>query len=1148
MGGFLSVLPIVARRVAANWRLLVAVVVGAVLAAAIMSTTAIYTDAIRDLGLSFAIRERHQDEINLTVRSTSQTGLGADYERSQEYIESNANAWFGSIIKGDPTAIGRSATFYPTAPGEPVNEADQGRDRGHFVFVTNLEPHINVVEGVLPGDAPPATPDAAPAIDVAVGAETARRLGLTVGQELDMNPFWRLELDPIRVRIVGMIEPKDPAEEFWVTQDELFTFNSRNWDTIPMVISRETFFNTVVGYLPSMTSDYTTLVYLDTSGVNSRNAESMRFALEGYTRNLGSNVLRTSVQTALPEVLATYDEKLFFTRIPLLVLVLQIAAIVLYYLFMVSTMLVERQASEIALLKSRGATTFQVMRIYVIEGLAILAFALLLGPPIAAFVVSLLGHTPPFQDLSGGASLQVNLSRQAYYWAAAGAALAFLTLLLPAYQATRQTMVQQRTASARPPKQSAFTRYYLDVVLVIVGGILLYQLDRRGSLVNDDFFGEQSVDPVVLLTPAFFILTVGLVFLRLFPLVLRLLAWAVSKAQGAAVLIGMWQLVRNPVHYSRLVLLLMLATAVGMFSASFGATLDSSYADRANYEAGAEVRIDNMRIVQAAGPDEVNTSLQDQFGAEKVTQVYRMGGSEGDLGGRTSFDILGVEPEALPDVAYFRQDFAGESLGSLMESLGPSLAGEDHGLVLPADARWLGVWVNPIDMRSRFGLGVEVRDASGRYFSYVMGPDEVVEMEPGWTLLVADLSQTLRNNRFRGPGPDINGPYPVAEPIAPLTVTSLSLLSPTRQAAPQGVLQFDDLHTSSAPALPGNLGETRLRPDPERAGGNLPNAQVVAAFDATSDWLVPQGALPTPLNDLTRTQSDGTFTALELSWQPQEGRLDTHALIPNKGERVLPVIASEGFLRSSGLQVGDVTQIFVNSLFIQAQIVESFDLFPTLGDSRREPALVTNGSMLAALLNSNPRGPLIYANEAWIDAGDDGLAEIRSQVESGTLSGTVVSVADIQAVQESDPLVAAGWEGILFISFAAILLLSAIGFLIYSYLTAQRRTLEFAVLRTMGFSKKQIAAVVAFEQLFVIGLGMAAGTLMGMRLGSLMIRYMGLTETGDEVLPPLQLEINWLTIGSAWLVLAAVFIVTIATVVLLYSRLALHRVLRIGEA
>jgi ABC-type antimicrobial peptide transport system permease subunit len=119
--------------------------------------------------------------------------------------------------------------------------------------------------------------------------------------------------------------------------------------------------------------------------------------------------------------------------------------------------------------------------------------------------------------------------------------------------------------------------------------------------------------------------------------------------------------------------------------------------------------------------------------------------------------------------------------------------------------------------------------------------------------------------------------------------------------------------------------------------------------------------------------------------------------------------------------------------------------------------------------------------------------------------------------------------------------------LIYSYLTAQRRTLEFAVLRTMGFSQRQIAAVVGFEQLFVIGMGMLAGTVLGLRLGSLMIRYMGVTETGDRALPPMVLEVNWFTIGSAWLILGMAFLGTIGVVVLLYSRLALARVLRIGE-
>jgi ABC-type antimicrobial peptide transport system permease subunit len=199
------------------------------------------------------------------------------------------------------------------------------------------------------------------------------------------------------------------------------------------------------------------------------------------------------------------------------------------------------------------------------------------------------------------------------------------------------------------------------------------------------------------------------------------------------------------------------------------------------------------------------------------------------------------------------------------------------------------------------------------------------------------------------------------------------------------------------------------------------------------------------------------------------------------------------------------------------------------------------------VINANPSGPLHYPTELWFRGGEEPLQNMRQAVTDGAFAGNVVSFDELQIAQQKDPLVAAGWEGILFISFAAILILSAIGFLIYSYLTAQRRTLEFAVLRTMGFSKKQIAIVVGFEQIFVIGLGMFAGTLMGMRLGSLMIRYMGLTETGDEVLPPMHLEISWFTVGTAWLVLGLVFLVTIGAVVLLYSRLALHRVLRIGE-
>ena len=54
---------------AGNWRLLTSIVIGTVLAAAILSATAIYSDAIRDLGLDFAIEK---EDISVRRRDSLQ--------------------------------------------------------------------------------------------------------------------------------------------------------------------------------------------------------------------------------------------------------------------------------------------------------------------------------------------------------------------------------------------------------------------------------------------------------------------------------------------------------------------------------------------------------------------------------------------------------------------------------------------------------------------------------------------------------------------------------------------------------------------------------------------------------------------------------------------------------------------------------------------------------------------------------------------------------------------------------------------------------------------------------------------------------------------------------------------------------------------
>ncbi len=1118
MGSLLSILPVVVRRIAANARLLLAVVVGAVLASALMSTTSIYTDAIRDLGLSFAIRQAGVDETNILVRGSSQPSEASTYRKDRDLLEDTIAQSLGPLVRGQ-TSAGRSATFFLTAPGGAVT-ADEGRPRSHLQFFSGLERQIQVVEGRFPA-AVRGVEGQPPAIEVALGGETARRSGLKVGDRFDLHPFWAPNLPPVRATLVGLIEPVDAHAPYWLGFDDAFSFLTQRWETYPFFVPEETYFGAVAAYLPTMTSDFWQLVYLNTGRIDSRNAERVHQSLLGFDRAVVANLLRTTTQTKLPDVLATYDEKLFFTRAPLLVLVLQIAGIVLYYLFMVSTMLIERQQGEIALLKSRGATTLQVMQIYIVEGLAIAAVGLALGPPLAAGAISLLGQTPPFADLSGGENLSVRLTGSAYLWALSGAILAYATLLWPAYQATKRTVVQQRVASSRPPREAAFTRYYLDMVLVGVGVLLFYQLDRRGALTSETLFGEQTVDPLRLLTPAFFILTVGIVFLRLFPVALRLLAWVIARAQGTAVLIGMWQLVRNPVHYARLVLLLMLATAVGMFAASFGATLERSYADRAAYQAGAPLRLAGIRKLDAAGPNGVPQALAEQFGASASSSVTRMSGSVGPLVTRQSFEVLGIDPNSFAAVAFFRDDFADRSLAGLLDILREDEPRE-KSIALPPEARWLGVWLNPTDLNGRTGLEAKVSDATGRFFFVSLGPEGGVEMQPGWVFLAGELTRPRQGQ--------VNVQFFQAPPQPPLRLHALAISFFSRVSLPSGSILVDDLQAGAAE--PPGLGATRL----------------IADFNSAEAWEPLQGLLPDSLDDQVRSVPAPGGNALELLWRPVRGQPITHGLRPKSERRPLAVIASGGFLEKTRLKVGETDSAFIGGSFVEVEVVARFDLFPTLKDPRSEPAVLANGSRLATLLNAGPRPNLTYPDEAWLAAGPDGTARARQALQSGGLQATVVSFEEIRTAQEKDPLIAAGWEGILFISFAAILLLSSIGFLIYSYLTAQKRTLEFAVLRTMGFSRRQIATVVGFEQAFVIGLGMVAGTLMGLRLGSLMIRYMGVTETGDDVLPPMLLHVSWFTVGSAWLILGFAFLVTIGIVVLLYSRLALHRVLRIGES
>jgi ABC-type lipoprotein export system ATPase subunit len=1112
------------RRMRRNWRLLSSVAAGTLVAAAILSTTAIYADAIRDLGLQHALRIEDPRSLDVRVAQSNVPASASAYATMlgrQDSIVADSTSGVTTPLARQ----GASGTFYATLPGDQPDLADNRRLRANIIFRSGLEDHIELLDGVLP----PAVDRAISGpIEALIGAGTAERLGVTLGDEFDLHPFWDVAARAVTVRVVGVAREADRGSRYWGAVEERLDARERTWETLRLWVPEETFFGATRAAIPTVTADYLAIYEVDFEALDARNALTIADGLQRMSSLLNAADQRSIFQSGLEPVLRSYDQKLFFTRIPLLVLLLQIGAIVAYYLVMVSTMLIERQAAEMATMRSRGATTTQLLGIYGVEGTLLAAAAAAVGPTLAGATISLLGPTPAFRDLSGGSTLDVYVGGTAYLMAGVGAFIAFASLMLPAWRATRSSVVEFKRGAARPGRTPMFMRYYLDVIFVLVVAALFWRLSRQEELFTETLFGETQVDPVLLATPAVFMVTVGVVFLRLFPLALWVIAWLVGWTRSVAILVGMRSLVRQPAHYTRLILLLMFATGVGMFGATFSATLGQSYVDRANYEAGADMRA-VFTAEQVGGGDAAAQAFAATVPAEAVSLAAR---TEGhiyiDRATNQRFGILAVDASTFADVAFMRDDFADEPLPAITTTLEASRVAPPPGPTLPEGTQQIGMWLRFPDIRGRMDVQLALRDATGAVVRRTVGS-------------AAPIEEHATEWRFYSTG--VNSTISRTAPLLqePVEVVGVFFSGTGRIAQQRAVIHAGPLLASPEPPPPmTGIVQVQVHDAP------WPGASPVASL-AEPEWGVIQAVRLAGMADTMRPVDDqppGGGGTVRYEWFDAEFAPGSRGIGIRVEQVPIPMYLGRETAGALGLEVGDTFTFAVVGRYLPGSVAGFLDYFPTWDTRSAQGFALADATHLLAILNAAAPDRVLRYSEAWF-AVSDRFAALDVLEPAGLTR--IIDREALEAEQQEDPLIAAGWSGILAVAFGSVLLLSAIGFIVYSYLTAQQRGLEFAILRTLGFSRGQIFSVVAFEHLFVIVAGMGLGTLVGLRIGQIMMGFLATDETGATVIPPFILGVSWTQVFIVWGILGSVFIATIAAVVALYFRLAVHRVLRIGD-
>ena len=195
-----------------------------------------------------------------------------------------------------------------------------------------------------------------------------------------------------------------------------------------------------------------------------------------------------------------------------------------YFIILVSSLVVQRQSNEIAVLRSRGASRMQVLGVYLLEGLLIGVVALGVGLLLAQAAALAMTWTRSFLTLAPTEVLPIDLTPEAWQRGLQMLGLLLLASLLPAFGAARYTVVSYKSERARDTKRPFWQRAYIDLLLLIPVYYGYSQLKERGTVAILGFGGgaaDPFSNPLLLLAPTLYIFALALVVVRLFPLAMR---------------------------------------------------------------------------------------------------------------------------------------------------------------------------------------------------------------------------------------------------------------------------------------------------------------------------------------------------------------------------------------------------------------------------------------------------------------------------------------------------------------------------------------------------------------------------------------------------------------------------------------------------
>lgn len=571
-----------------------------------------------------------------------------------------------------------------------LNNKDTGKDVGGVKLesVNDLKDTVKLTEGKLPS-----SQSADGVYDVIVSEKALMSYNMQVGRTYILKDKRNGGYEDIKVKISGVFKENTDNSYFWSN------FNIENDFKDAFIMNEDLFYKDMINAENTRIESAQWCFVSDFSKIKISDLDNIVTNYDSFNQQIlainGDNKLSSRI------ISATQGYGDMRGKVSQIMLSINVSVVVMLfiYIFMIASLIMDREKNEISLLNSRGAKRGQIIAIYMMESAVLSVAAIIIGPLLGFVISRMLGATSGFMDFSNRWKLYSKISFDALLYSLYVIIVFNIIILITAFRSSKVTIVEQKKSKSRKNNKPFYQKYFLDLILFALSiyeySSYLKQLNAAATVSqNNNFY----VDPMLFLIPSLFTISLFMIFLRIHPYLIKLVFLIGKRIWSGETYATFLNMSRRSSRYHFIMIFLSLTISIGIYSGTIARSINNNTEDKIKCSDGADIvmttKWDSNKVdvrVSLSGSsgdsssEEASTTVQrDQYTEPPIDQFKALDGVESlcrvlktpvkiksvDANGLSDdFSLMAIDPYEFGRTAWSRSDMLSSHINNYLNLL-----------------------------------------------------------------------------------------------------------------------------------------------------------------------------------------------------------------------------------------------------------------------------------------------------------------------------------------------------------------------------------------------------------------------------------------------------------------------------------------------